>query len=686
MYLISKISKILLILLLISMSNNLVFGLDCDNLRYLIEKRVIPEHYSALKVDKTLIRRSFLDFLDTLDSDRIYFFREDIESWLTYISRIEDKNLIRDTCSLIEKIAKIYPKRSEGIKEVVRSILNKVNTLDDIITVDAKQKIETDPSKVDFFYRKDLIESRLKPILRYDLVVNIDRGNSFEEALKNTILSYYYHFKRVKTDLIGSYYDKFFNSLLRRFDPHSFYDPIFNNDSDTNESSYVGFGFELKVERGNHYIITKILDDAVDELKENVKKGDEIILITDPKGKEVYTVGREFSEVDELIKGKEGTSSKIVFYRYEGFGTAGRDKYIPLNLTRRKINLVEDSVASRIETIKSDYTGKDYRIGVLTLKSFLINQNQDSKTLSSEVYEHLQFLDKRVHSLVIDLRGNLGGNVDEAIKILNFFFDSPVSMGTVKRHENTDTEDINEKYIESELINKVFLKPLVVLIDKASASASEAFAGAIQDLGRGVVIGGQSFGKATMQNVGRVDQIATLMTAIHYESHRRTYTLDYKLAYLGLTIGRLYRPSGTCIQNVGVTPDIVIPFTNDLLQIKTESQKKGSFREDRIEPQEYVRYSHIENFVPFLKQRMSKRIQNSNIAKNLQISINQFNEDTKEELSTLKSLNPAPKRTFDKESERQYLMDMIKKITFSEAMYISSDLIDITEGNIPPSL
>ena len=659
------------------------FSIDCINLQNLL-KTAAKNHYESFKVDNNFIRRGFLGFLDSIDEDRIYFYREDVESWLAYIESMNSSSLMRDTCKLIEHVSEVYSDRNEIVKEKSLSILLQAKSLDDIFPISSEDTIEIDTGKVDFFLQEKIYEDRLKPILRYDVVSNMDQGSSFEEGVKNVISLFEKKFTRYSKKKKGDYYDFFLTSLLQKLDPHSDYESFFEDDVDLNSSEFVGFGMDINIERGNRYYIKSILKGASKELRDSVQEYDELVGVSDKNGKIVNIRGLDIREVDNLLIGKAGTSATLIFSRKVGYGSAARDNYFPLTLTRRVISMSNGNVYSSIYEQASQYTNKKYKVGVLRIKAFLVRASSEG-TVSEKVLEELDILNKNnVDSLIIDLRGNGGGSVDETIKILNFFFDSPTPLAVIKNSDNEDPVDINDPKRKNVLINGVFDKPLVVLIDKKSASASEIFAGAIQDLGRGIVVGGQSYGKSTMQSLLTANiSVNKILGVNNIRQYKREYTLDPKAAYIRLTTSRVYRLSGNCIQNVGVTPDILTPFTNTLIDVKTEREYEESYTTDRIAPQKYKKMN-VGIHIPFLKQRSLERIKASGTVASIDRSVKDYKKD--ENTSTLKSLNPAPRKTFSRESVRKMISESIEQMNLDESIMISVDLIDSTNANVPPSL
>jgi carboxyl-terminal processing protease len=292
-------------------------------------------------------------------------------------------------------------------------------------------------------------------------------------------------------------------------------------------------------------------------------------------GKMVDVVGWPLDEVVQLIRGPSGSQVRLQILA--GDAVPGSQE-TTLELTRNKIKLEEQ--AARKEVMPVEQNGETFNIGVISVPSFYQDYearsrgDKDYVSTTRDVRRLLGELRKdKIAGLVLDLRGNGGGHLTEATSLTGLFIDhGPVVQ---LRHTNGNIEVLDDP--EPEV---AYAGPLVVLVDRFSASASEIFAAAIQDYHRGLVIGQQTFGKGTVQNLYDLDQYSPSRSAP-----------DPGLGQLTLTMGKFYRVNGGSTQHKGVIPDITLPSAID-------STKIGESSRDRALPWDQIAATKFEASQP----------------------------------------------------------------------------------------
>lgn len=663
-------------LFLMGVTISSVYSLDCSNMKRLIDKSIYLHYNEDLKLDKNLIRQGFLGFLDKLDSSRIYYSREDIYSVLIDLSKIDPSRSFDDFCSTLESFSSTYLKKITTSKDLVEKILKSSPSLEDVYSSDISKFIETDSKKIDFVSFNVLVNHRLRPWVKYELILNMNHGYSFLES-KTQVLKLYENLeKEVKKIEVGEYFDIFFTCLLGAMDPHSRYQVKLEKDTGRGNGGeeYVGFGIEFDDSNPGRYFVKSLLPNGPAAKSGKIQPADELISITNQDGVNLSVVGVSDDLIDKYMKGAEGSTSILEFNRYyQAVGSTVMARKHKVRLTRSKIPQQDNMVQFGYKGIKSSVMGKDLNIGILRIEQFVYS-GEDKKSTSDLVLEALNEMKPRVDACLIDLRGNPGGDVDEAIRILNFFLDSPTNIALLKRHKNSETQELkSSRYTEDKLLNGVFKKPISVIIDQKSASASELFAGAIQDLSRGIILGGQSYGKATMQQINPVKLIPkTFIIKSAEKYYSKKYTLNPYDAKLIVTISRLYRPSGKSLQSVGIVPDIELMLSNELLDKSLEKDRKGSYDEDQIEPRFYDDYDMVNSHIEYLKKLHSYRENDQSLEK-LKSQLEEYKKNN--DFGSRKSLLYIP-QTFDRYDEKIKLKELIDRYVLEESVRISSDYVD----------
>ena len=310
-------------------------------------------------------------------------------------------------------------------------------------------------------------------------------------------------------------------------------------------------------------------------------------------------------------------------------------------------------------------SGKKYNIGVLKIKHFTNSQDEKNCT-SFKVREALSILNDSVDSLVVDLRNNSGGDISENLKIINYFLTTPTTVMLEKTHCDKDVELINcSKKEVGTVYNGLFNKPMVILINDKTISSAEDFAATMQDLGRGLVVGGLSYGKGVGQSVldinfNRIILNKKFNSLEEEENYRKKYTYDAIGGILVLTTLKTFRFSGKSIQNLGVSPDIEIPMSN-FQNYDREEDARVKFEDetvDPLDPSEYTRYSIVDDYISDVKSRFDSRKEN-----------NDLNILT---LSRLVNYDKTSGMYFWKESDEEKITDTILKVATS----IAADYVD----------
>jgi carboxyl-terminal processing protease len=351
-----------------------------------------------------------------------------------------------------------------------------------------------------------------------------------------------------------------------------------------------GIGARLKYEDG-YTIVEEILKGGAADLDGRLKKGDKIIGVsTDAVVDYVDVVEMKLTRVVQLIRGKKGTQVKLQVQKDDG-------SVQDYELSRTSVKITEDEVKGKIIESGEWIDGRKAKVGIMRIPSFYrdfggVTAGGEFKSAARDAKVVLeQFRKEQVDVLVVDLRWNGGGALDEAIEVSGLF----IPRGSVVQvREPGDNVDVRE----DEDPEVFWRKPMVVVCNRYSASASEIFAGAIKDYRRGIVVGDKTtYGKGTVQNV---EPVASRLSSLMSSRNRGA---------LKLTIQRFYRVNGDSTQARGVPSDITLPSLLNHRDVGEDSMD-NAMEFDRITRAEYVPFPAIvtDNIVTQLRKRSETRV------------------------------------------------------------------------------
>jgi len=431
-------------------------------------------------------------------------------------------------------------------------------------------------------------------------------GKRYERAVKNL--------DKITSDDI---FDVFINSMLHVFDPHTNYLSPRNADEFkiAMSLSYVGIGASLQL-LDDFVTVQNTIAGGSAAASGQVNANDRIMGVGDGKdGKIADVVGWRLDDVVQLIRGKEGTFVRLQLM--PAGATPGSPEKI-IVLKRSKITLEAQAAKKTIHTLKRD--GKEIKVGVITVPSFYqdyeANQQHDPnyRSTTRDVRRLINELkESGIQALVIDLRANGGGNLQEAVSMTGLF----IGEGPVVQVRRSDG---NVEVMSDNDSAAAWTGPLTVLTDRFSASASEIFSGAIQDYGRGLVIGQQTYGKGTVQDIRNLNQFS--------------FTRDAKFGDLTYTMGKFYRVTGESTQHRGVQPDINLPSaisTDDV----GESAQQNALPWDRIRSASFSRSINLKAAVDNLAQEHNQRVASNANYQYLIKNISAYEQARKEKVISL---------------------------------------------------
>jgi carboxyl-terminal processing protease len=498
-------------------------------------------HFRKISLNDSLSSVILDDYIETLDNNKSYFLQSDIDAFEKYRFKIDDytKEGILEPAY---EIYKVFNQRfNERMVYVDNSLLN--NGYD--FTID--EYYDTDRSKMPWAQNETELNDLWRKVVKSQ-ALSLTLNTKKPEEISKTIKTRYDRFKKAISQYnTEDVFELYMNTVAEAYDPHSnYFSPKTSDRFQQNISlSLEGIGARLQTDNDFTKVV-EVLPGGPAKKSDLIHADDRIVAVGQGEdGELVDVIGWRIDDVVDLIKGPKGTTVRLEILPAQT-GVYGSSEII--TLVREKIKL--EDMEAKAEVIPTTRNGKAYKVGVITLPSFYMDfeayqkGDPDYNSTTRDVKRLINELkDKKIDGLMIDLRNNGGGSLAEAIDLTGLFIkDGPVVQ--VKSSSNKIEVGADE---DPEL---VYDGPMAVLINRFSASASEIFAGAIQDYHRGVVLGETTFGKGTVQSV--ID-LGRYITAPEGE----------KVGQLKLTLQKFYRVTGSSTQHLGVSPDVNFPSAFD---------------------------------------------------------------------------------------------------------------------------
>ena len=518
-------------------------------------------HYKQTDLDDAMSEKIFKNYFDSLDPNRSYFTQQDIEQFSNYRDRMDDALRDKDLQIAFE-IFKTYRQR---VKERVEYA---TGLLDEQFNFERDESYRYDRQDMPWPKNEAELHETWRKRVKNDYLL-LKLAEKPAEEIKKTLRDRY---DRIVTNTFqlnaDDVFQTFVNAYTTAIEPHTaYFSPRTSENFDISmRLSLEGIGAVLTSET-EYTEVQRIVTGGPADASGKLHANDRIIGVGQGKEGEIKDViGWRLDDVVDLIRGPKGTTVRLEILP-KGIGPEGPSKTI--ELTRNKINLEQQAAQSRV----LDLDNSDARIGVIELPTFYMDfaaharGEEDYRSTTRDVRKLITKLqkEKNIDGLIIDLRGNGGGSLTEALELTGLFIGGgPVvqtkdSSGRIEVNDDPDPD--------------VFYRgPLAVLVDRNSASASEIFAGAIQDYNRGIIIGEPTFGKGTVQNI--------------IDLSRFDDSSDTELGRLKTTIAQFFRISGGSNQYRGVVPDIEYP-TARLSEDYGERAYDNALPWDNIEPAQY---------------------------------------------------------------------------------------------------
>jgi len=536
-------------------------------------------HFAKLPFDQELSHRFLEDYLKDLDFQRLYFTQEDVDGFeAKFGGQVHTLLLKGASMPVATEIYEVFEKRVEERLALIEKLLNgpefDFGTNDSVMLSRKDAPWPKSEKEAVALWRLQIKEAVLGETLRRQLLTRLakeqgkpDPGSDDRQPKEKVSLRYKRFLASVKDvddEEIANY---FLSSISRAYDPHTDYMSFreMNRFRDGMKNELVGIGALLQGEEDGATKIMGIVVGGPADRDGTLKLNDRVVAVDALNtGKAEDMVDIMFMKIDKVvdfIRGKEGTS---VALKIEPANAApGQTKLLVIQ--RGKVEMKDEQASGEVIELKGE-KGVSHRLGVITLPSFYADFEEGKVSCATDVEKLLKrLMDEKIEGLVIDLRGNGGGSLEEVRRMTGFF----IETGPVVQVKNT-LGQVQVK--DSDNGKPIYTGPMVVMTDKTSASASEILAGALQDFNRAVIVGDSStFGKGTVQQPMDIGRMLPL------------FATRNRAGFLKVTIQKFYRPSGSSTQMDGVSANVVLPSLVDALDVG-ESFLDHSLPHDLIRP------------------------------------------------------------------------------------------------------
>jgi len=532
-----------------------------ENIGELVTQFIQKSHYLHVTVNDDLSSRVMDRYIEALDRNRMYLLASDLEYFEKFRHQLDD--VVRS--QPLDPVFDMFSVYRTRVRERFEFALLQLENEPDF-TID--EEYEFDRTESPWATTTEELDELWRKRVKNDVLNLALTDKPWEENRDVLIKRYTRYIKRMDQIKSDDVFETFMNAFAHTLDPHSSYMSPRNSEEYRIAMSLSYFGIGASLQTEDDYIrIVNIIPGGPASIDGSLKPEDKIIGVAQGSdGDFADVIGWRLDDVVDLIRGPADT---VVRLQIIPAGALPGNSNKEISLTRGQVKLEEQAAKSEIVTIPRD--GREWSIGVIEVPSFyrdyraLSDGDKNYTSTTKDVKRLIAELEEQgIDGLIIDLRDNGGGHLTEATALSGLFIDNgPVvqlrnSNGRISRLDDPDP-----------VARVAYNGPLAVLVNRFSASASEIFAAAIQDYARGVIIGQETFGKGTVQNLYSLDQY------LQPED-------DTGFGQLTLTIGKYYRVTGESTQHRGVNPDINLPSPIDSEEIG-ESVRDSALPWDTIQ-------------------------------------------------------------------------------------------------------
>lgn len=495
-----------------------------------IQQGFLNHHIKFANADETLQSRVVEQYIKRLDRTKIYFIQSDVDQIKKTLAQVFEK-IKKADCGPLDEVHKIYVAKVKERADFAKEFLGKDYKFD------PKTEFVFDLDKKPWAKNVDEVKDFLRKYIHYQIAGYLATDMKLEEAKSNVAKSYERIVKRMSERKTDDIYGDYLDSFALGLDPHSsFFTREVLEDFEISMSlSLEGIGATLSSQDGMT-VVEALVPGGSAARSGMMKPQDRIIAVGEGEnGKMENVIEMDLRDVVRKIRGKKGTKVRLKIFRKDG-----DDKgHFDVTLIRDQIKLEDDAV--QISYVDKTVKGQKKKVGIINFPSFYADAKRSGRSSASDMKKAIADAVKaKADALVVDLSGNGGGSLEDAVKIAGLFF----KTGNVVKQSSRD-EGRGEQVLSDSDSAVDWSGPTVVLTSRISASASEILAGTLQDYKRAVIVGGDhTFGKGSVQSV---------------------MPIPNNLGAIKVTVGMFFVPGGNSTQHRGVLADIELPgqFSSD---------------------------------------------------------------------------------------------------------------------------
>lgn len=534
-------------------------------------------HYNKVELNDDLSIEIFEHYLDQLDGSKAYFTQKDINSFLPYRKRLDDDMASGN----LEAAFAIYNRYQSKVLARLDTQLTALERFPDDHQFDSDKRLLLDRENTPWADSESLLDELWEKRLENSLLSLKLSGKTVAEARKTLKRRLENQRNRVSQARSEDVFQLYMNAYTQLYDPHTQYQSPRSSETFNirMKLSLEGIGALLQSEDEYTKVVSLVPGGPAD-LAGELKPTDRIIGVgQDKEGEVVDVIGWRLDEVVDLIRGPKASTVRLQVLPSDA---KDNSKSKVISIVRNTVKL-EDQAAKK-SVIQLERDDQNQRIGVIDIPAFYVDfeawrqGKEDFRSTTRDVARLIdELLQEGIDGLIIDLRNNGGGALQEANSLVGLFIERGATVQVRNAEDRIDLMGDPDRSV-------AYSGPLAVLVNRLSASASEIFAGAIQDYQRGVVIGSQTFGKGTVQSVTPLEH-----------------------GQLKLTRAKFYRISGESTQHKGVIPDIDLPSLVDSNEVG-ESSLEFALPWDKVHPVRHRDYHNVSAWLPELIVRHNKRL------------------------------------------------------------------------------
>ena len=549
-----------------------------DTLKEIIEV-IEDRHYASRRYDDGLSAQHFTAYLDALDPQRMFFDADDIDLFSQWRLALDNAGRAGDLAPAFT----MFNKYHDELKDRLTGILNTLPETIESFDYEVEEYLDIDRSAMPWAQDDAELDERWRKRIKNQALSLLLAEKAPEEIPETLERRYQSQLKRLGQYNAQDVFQIYANTLAEQYDPHTnYFSPRRAENFDINMSlSFEGIGAILQID-DEYAKVTRLVPAGPADKQGGLRPSDLIMGVGQGEtGPIEDVIGWRLDEIVDLIRGPRDTTVRLEVIPDKG--KSDQRRVVPIR--RNEVKLEEQAAQKQIIEF-TDEDGQAHSVGVIDIPAFYIDfeaYRQGDKFYRSTTRDVKKLVDELVsdgvEGIVIDLRDNGGGSLQEANQLTGLFIEygPTVQIRSAESRVWRDGKRRRSQYYEG---------PLAVMINRLSASASEIFAGAIQDYGRGIIVGEQSFGKGTVQSLVPLQE-----------------------GQLKITESKFYRVSGGSTQHRGVVPDINYPSLFDPEKIG-ESALDNALAWDQIAPTRFNRYNNYDSIIPTLASLHNARAAN----------------------------------------------------------------------------